>query len=114
MELDLKRIGLTIKNIRLSRGFTQEQLAEAASISTEHMSRIESGASNFSISTAGRLANSLDVSLDRIVYDLPERKKETVERELSEAISALPRDKIEALYQLVDLIKIINVDNDKK
>ena len=49
MELDYKAIGKRIKIARIKADLTQEALAEKASLSTTHMSNIETGNSKLSL-----------------------------------------------------------------
>ena len=53
----LKNLGLKIKEIRLSRGFTQEALAEKASIDTSYVAGIETGKRSPSIYCLYQIAN---------------------------------------------------------
>lgn len=58
----MKLFGSNVQNIRLSKGLTQEQLAEEAKISQVQVARIESGKLNTSISTVSAIANALGVN----------------------------------------------------
>lgn len=54
--------GKNVCKIRVSKGITQEQLAEEAKISQVQVARIESGRLNTSISTVSAIATALGVS----------------------------------------------------
>ena len=69
MELDYKAIGKRIKIARIKADLTQEALAEKASLSTTHMSNIETGNSKLSLPTIVSLANALSVSVDEFLCD---------------------------------------------
>lgn len=58
---------LRIRELRLERGLTQEQLAELASVSQSVLSQYESGHANPSFAAARRIALALRVSLDSII-----------------------------------------------
>ena len=58
MELDYKAIGKRIKIARIKADLTQEALAEKASLSTTHMSNIETGNSKLSLPAIVSLANA--------------------------------------------------------
>lgn len=53
--------GKNVRKIRISKGLTQEQLADESNISQVQVARIESGKLNTSISTVSALAKALDV-----------------------------------------------------
>lgn len=70
MELDYRAIGKRIKIARIKADLTQEALAEKASLSTTHMSNIETGNSKLSLPTIVSLANALSVSVDEFLCDI--------------------------------------------
>lgn len=57
----LDGIGLRVAELRISRGLTQEQLAERIGLSTRYMQRIEAGRQNFTLATLARLGDLLGV-----------------------------------------------------
>ncbi len=59
----MKIFGKNVHDIRLSKGYTQEYLAEEAKISQVQVARIESGKLNTSISTVASLAIALNVEV---------------------------------------------------
>ena len=63
-----KCIGQRIKEIRELNKYTREELAEAAEISAKYLYQIEAGMKNFSSDVLGRLAQSLSVSCDYIMF----------------------------------------------
>ena len=67
--MDYYLIGSRIKELRLSRGMTQEQLAESADISTNFLACIEIGKRKGSFETYSKLVDVLGSSLDYITRD---------------------------------------------
>lgn len=64
----LLKIGARIKEIRVSKGVTQQQLAvDAFNSDKSSISRIESGKVNVSIFTLHKIADYLQVSLSDLV-----------------------------------------------
>ena len=68
-----------IKEIRVKRKLTQEQLAEKTEINPKYLSSIERGLENPTFNTFFKLSESMDVSLDDIfnqvqIEDPAERK----------------------------------------
>ena len=66
--MDLKLIGLNIKNCRNRMKLTQAQLAEIVDLSTNHISHIESGSSKMSLDTLIDICNALNVSPNEILW----------------------------------------------
>jgi len=69
MELDYKRIGKNIRDIRKKAKMTQEVLAERAGLSVNHISHIETGASPLSLPALVGICEVLGTTADRILHD---------------------------------------------
>lgn len=65
--LDVRGIGRKVKAARERAGLTQAQLAEAAAITDETISRLERGAFEPALSTMVALADALGVGLDELL-----------------------------------------------
>ena len=63
----LKRLGETIRLLRLRNGHSQEALAELAGIDRSYMSGIERGLRNISVLHAVKLSNALRVPLHELL-----------------------------------------------
>jgi transcriptional regulator with XRE-family HTH domain len=59
----MARIGETLRKIRLERGLTLKQLADACGLSTSFLSQAERGLSSISVSTLERVSGTLQLSL---------------------------------------------------
>jgi len=57
------QIGETLRKVRLERGFTLKQLADACELSTSFLSQAERGLSSISVSTLERVCSALGMSL---------------------------------------------------
>lgn len=68
MNIDYKAIGKNIRVARIKAGLTQEQLAEKTSLSTTHISNIETGNTKLSLPSIVTMSNVLSVSLDELLY----------------------------------------------
>lgn len=62
----IKEFGAHVKNLRIKRGLSQENLANDADIPINQIGRIERGEINPSLSTINSIAKALDIKL----YDL--------------------------------------------
>ena len=61
-----KKFGKKIAFLRKDLGLTQDELAFKANISPSYLSSIERGITDTTISTAKRLAKSLNISLSKL------------------------------------------------
>lgn len=57
-----EKVGLNIRNLRNSRGLSQEQLALAADLDRSYISEIELAKNSASIDVLERIADALDVA----------------------------------------------------
>lgn len=67
--MDYETMGKRIKEIRIKKCFTQEELAEKTGLSSAHISNIETAHTKVSLTSLVAIANALEVSLDDIVCD---------------------------------------------
>lgn len=101
----LKQIGQRIREIRLSKGMTQNDLAFAAHISTSNVSDIELGKSRIWLTTFIKIVEALQVSSDVILrLDVPE-VNELYKKEYSEILEDCTPSEIEAIMQIVRQVK---------
>jgi len=68
-DIDLKKVGMRIRNERKTRGLTQTQAGEQAFISSQYWSLIESGRERASVSTYLRITKMFGLTLDDIFYN---------------------------------------------
>jgi transcriptional regulator with XRE-family HTH domain len=59
-----------IKEIRKSKGITQDQLADMAGLNRTHLYRLESGKQSMTLRTLKLIADTLDVRVRELVKDL--------------------------------------------
>ncbi len=65
--METKRlIGIRVKNLRLSKGLSQEKLAEKMGISSKYLSSIERGKENPTLDTFMKLAEALNIEISEI------------------------------------------------
>ncbi|WP_235062605.1 helix-turn-helix domain-containing protein [Thalassobacillus devorans] len=63
----LKNFGKHLKEIRVKKNYTQEQLAEEAGFTRSYYTEIETGKRNISLINLYKLATALQVSLSELV-----------------------------------------------
>ena len=74
---DLRRkIGERLRELRQDRFYSLEELAHRAELNTAHLSKIERGEMNFTITTLGKVVKGLGVSWAEL-FSFEERKTET-------------------------------------
>ena len=87
MSIDYKSIGRRIKAARTRLDMTQERLAEQVNLSPSHLSNIETGTTKVSLPTIVKLANALQVSVDRLLADSVVQSKAVFEEDIQTILS---------------------------
>lgn len=72
-QISLDNIGRKIKQLRLRQKKTQQQIADACSISKSLLSKIENGQTSSAIATLSKISNTLDVPLSWLLEDKQEQ-----------------------------------------
>lgn len=67
IEIDMKKIGERIKELRIERELSQKQLADKIGVATNTISQYESGKSKTSIEVLANLAVELDTTTDYLL-----------------------------------------------
>jgi len=103
-----KRIGSKITEIRLSKKFTQAQLAEKLDVSVETISRMERSASFPSLKTIENLSRALNVPLKSLFdFDEERPKDQAFERELSKLIVFLRTLRKKDITLIHEILKVV-------
>ena len=68
-QLDYAAIGNRIREARIRKELTQEELANMTELSVPYISNIENNHTKVSLPTISLLANKLETSVDQLLYD---------------------------------------------
>lgn len=102
---DIKYLfGKKVKELRLKRKLSQEELSEMIDIAERNLSKIECGKSFIRAEKIGRLAEALNVS-PKDLFDFEHQKDlEEIRAELIERVKTDDKN-LRVLYQLYNIIK---------
>ena len=105
MRYDIKRLlGLKIKELRIKRGRTQEELSEKIGLVERNLSKIECGKSFVTADTLSNIIDALNVTAKEL-FDFDYYKDESeLKTELIDAISQNSVN-IKLLYKFYSVIK---------
>ncbi len=96
------RVGARLREWRLRRGLTQEQLAERAGLSYKFIGEIERGTGNPTVDTLGRLAAALDVDFPELLGAGEPGRGSAASYTLSRKEIQFVREARESLDHLID------------
>jgi XRE family transcriptional regulator, aerobic/anaerobic benzoate catabolism transcriptional regulator len=72
----LRRLGERVRAWRARRGMTRKLLASQSAVSERYLAELENGRGNISIVLLRQISRAMDVALDDLVRDAPERTPE--------------------------------------
>lgn len=99
-----KLVGKRIQQYRLSKGLTQEQLAEELNLSRNFLSCVERGVYGLPVDKLVDIINYLGCSADEIFVDVIDKGIETKASILSEKLLELPAEEQARILDLVDAL----------
>lgn len=98
-----KLLGLRIKEIRKSRGLTQENLAEKVDLETASLSAIESGRAFPSLVALEKIAAVLNVDIKLFFEFNPEKTIDEMKSSIVNNLDFIPDALIKRLYQVIEI-----------
>lgn len=108
-DLDFKAIGLKIKERRQAQGITQEFIADQLDVNPSHISNIECGRANPSLTALVKIANILHCSIDYFIsgeytYKIDKEKVKTLDDKIMDKLKYFDADKKERVLKMLDLL----------
>ena len=97
-----KVIGKILKDFRVKRGLTQEQLSEEVEISLKYISRIENGNNGIKTHTLIRYMNLLGIQPNTIYKDFITNSALKEDVELCEKVNSLSDWQKELISKIID------------
>lgn len=91
-------LGKKIRSLRLSRGWTQEQLAEYADLHVSYVVLLEKGANRATIETLEKLEKAFDISISELVHSLDETNDDPMKKQMRDLMEDFVQ-KIDAIYK---------------
>ena len=108
-DLDFKAIGLKIKERRKMAGITQEAIANELEVNPSHISNIECGRANPSLTALVKIANILECSIDYFIsgeytYNIDKEKEKTLDDKIMDKLKYCDMEKKTKVLKMIDLL----------
>lgn len=103
-EINFETIGRKIKEIRLSKGLTQENVADVADVNTSHISNIENFRVKISLTTLVKICNALDTTVDYILANEYSDSSSALDQEILKELQACDQEKKEKILQIIRIL----------
>ncbi len=100
MQTTKELIAIRLKQLRKSRGLTQEKLAELIGRDTKHISKLEIAGSYPSIETLDRIANVLNVEIKEFFNFDGLKDKNYIKEEFTKLINYSDEKHLQILYKI--------------
>ena len=104
MALDYNVIGSRIKQARLAKNYTQEDLAEKIDISVAFLSRVERGNSRINLKRLNQICSLLDVSEGYVLNGASSNSENYLDQEFAELIKSCSPEKQKLIYNVAKVI----------
>ena len=108
-DLDFKTIGRKIKERRQAQKITQERIAVELDVNPSHISNIENGRANPSLTALVKIANILQCSIDVFLceeyyYPVDDDKVTSLDTQIMNKLKYCDDNKKERIIKMIDLL----------
>lgn len=108
IEFDKIKLGQRIRQIRLSRGMTQEDVCNELMMEPSMLSNYESGKTAPSLNTLIKIVNVLQTTIDELFnYEHLNTSEELLEI-INKECKGLQNSKLQAIYRFLQILKELN------
>ena len=104
MALDYNIIGSRIKQARLAKNYTQEDLAEKIDISVAFLSRVERGNSHINLKRLNQICKLLDVSEGYVLTGVSSDSQNYLDKEFADLLKKCSPEKQRMIYNIAKTI----------
>ena len=104
MAVDYSVIGSRIKQARLAKNMTQEDLADKIDISVAFLSRVERGNSHINLKRLNQLCGLLDVSEGYLLNGASSSSENYLDKEFTDLIKSVSPEKQKLIYNVAKAI----------
>jgi transcriptional regulator with XRE-family HTH domain len=104
MALDYKLIGARLKQARLDKELTQENLAEKLDVSVAYLSRVERGTLDISLKRLSEICGLLDVKEGAILNGVSTTSKNYLNEDFVHLLKNCPPEKVKLIYELAKTV----------
>lgn len=110
--IDYTVIGSRIKQARLAKNMTQEDLADKIDISIAFLSRVERGNSHINLKRLNQLCGLLDVSEGYLLNGASSSSDNYLDKEFTDLIKSVSPEKQKLIYNVAKTIAETDIEND--
>jgi transcriptional regulator with XRE-family HTH domain len=102
--IDYKLIGKRVQRARVAAGFTQEVLAEHVQISTNYLSKIETGREKPNLEMLAKISVAVAVPITSLLADVAEEGESYLQHEMAALLKACSAEQTRLIYEIAQCI----------
>ncbi len=102
--IDYAKLGMRIKEIRISKNLTQDNLAQMVDCNVSHVSNIENAHTKVSLIALLAIANALDTTIDYLLSDQYVKSENALDGAILKALKKCDNAKKERILKMIDLM----------
>ena len=114
MALDYSIIGSRIRQARIAKDMTQEELADQLDISVAFLSRVERGNSHINLKRLNQLCDLLDVSEGYLLNGASSSSENYLDKEFTDLIKSVSPEKQKLIYNVAKAIAETDMEEEEK
>ena len=113
MAIDYSVIGSRIKQARLAKNMTQEDLSDELDISVAFLSRVERGSSHINLKRLNQICGLLDVTEGYLLNGASSSSENYLDKEFTDLIKSVSPEKQKLIYNVAKAIAETEMDENK-
>lgn len=104
MDIDYEIIGKRIKETRLRKNLTQQNIAKKLNISVAFLSRVERGKSKINLERLVEISNLLNIQVSYLIDGSAKKSKIYLKNELNEILDKCTIEQRKFIYNIAKLV----------
>lgn len=109
MSPDYSVIGRRIKEVRLEKQLTQEELADKLNVSVAFMSRVERGTSKINLKRLAQISDELNISIAYLLTGSNMASKDYLKEDFCKVLEKCTPLQQKLIYEISELVCRINI-----
>ncbi len=102
--VDLKLIGQRIKEARVKKGWSQEELAEIINVATPFISRVERGGTSINLRRLAQISVALDVPIEELITGVIKEDYRYLDKDFYDVLQKCSKDKQRLIYNIAKIV----------
>jgi transcriptional regulator with XRE-family HTH domain len=102
--INYEQLGLRIKEVRISKNLTQENIAAYAGCNVSHISNIENNHTKVSLTILLAIANALNTSIDYLLSNQYENSSFALDNEVLRALKDCDNEKKQKILKIISIL----------